>query len=262
MNIQLFSPQFWLWQRVPAKAITFKSLDKEFNFLLMYSLGYICLGYVIGLLIQIQPIPLLGSKNFVQDFWYSVIFKLVFLLIIPAFVYFFKWNYSINDLILDFKPKLKSIILGSLLILFGFFLNAGHLSGIKAQIPLFDDAIIRLALGVILPLMIAGLPEELFFRGYLQTRLEKKWNRVTAILLSSLLFTSWHLPSRFLLSNGIEGQAGDFLGVLMGTGLPVFLVSIFFGFHWSRYRNIVLLILVHWAIDILPSLSSFFGLSI
>lgn len=261
MKIQLFSRQLWLWQRIPAKVISNKSIDKELTFLLIYSIGYVFLGYLIGLLIQIQPIPILGAKNFVQDFWYSVIFKLLCLLIIPTYVYFFKWNYSINDLILDFKPRPKNLILGSLLVLFGFFLNAGHLSGIKSQIPLFDDAVLRLAMGVIFPLIIAGLPEELFFRGYLQTRLEKKWNRISAILLSSLLFTAWHLPSRYLLSNGIEGQAGDFFGVLTGTGLPVFIVSIFFGLHWSRYRNIILLIMVHWAIDILPSLSSFFNVS-
>ncbi|MFN3761521.1 MAG: type II CAAX prenyl endopeptidase Rce1 family protein [Algoriphagus aquaeductus] len=95
----------------------------------------------------------------------------------------------------------------------------------------------------------------------LQTRLEKLWNTPIAILVSGLLFTAWHLPSRFLLANGVEGQAGDWVSILLGTGLPVFLVSCFFGWHWARYRNLPLLIGVHWAIDILPSLSSFFGVS-
>lgn len=260
MKIRLFSRQFWIWQRVPSNDIYFKSLNKELDFLLLYALGYILFGYLIGLLIQINPIPLLGAKNFVQDFWYVIVFKLLFLLIFPAYVYFFKWNYAAKDLILDFKPKPKNLIFGAILVLFGLLLNAGHLGGIQAQYPLFEDSLLRLIIGVILPLVIAGLPEELFFRGYLQTRMEKKWNRMTAIFFSSLLFSAWHLPSRFLLSNGIEGQAGDFYGVLTGTGLPVFVVSIFFGLHWSRYRNIVLLILVHWSIDVFPSLSSFFGL--
>jgi membrane protease YdiL (CAAX protease family) len=111
--------------------------------------------------------------------------------------------------------------------------------------------------GVILPLLTAGIPEEFFFRGYLQTRLEKRWNRVSAILLTSLLFMAWHLPSRYLLSHGVEGQAGHFDQVLLHTGLPVFIISLIFGFHWSRYRNIVLLVLTHWAVDILPSVSSY-----
>jgi len=36
---------------------------------------------------------------------------------------------------------------------------------------------------------------------------------------------------------------------------------LYFGWHWARYRNLPLLICAHWAIDILPSLSSFFGIS-
>lgn len=260
MNVRLFRKEFWLWQRVPAQAIPFKALDREIVFLMTYAIGYIFLGYGIGLLIQNYPLPILGAENFVQDFWYSIVFKIVFLLFIPACVYFLIWKYSIKDLMLDFRPKLKNWILGTFLVLFGFLLNSGHIHRLQEVFPLFEDFWLRITVGVILPLVIAGLPEELFFRGYLQTRLEKKWNRITAILVSSLLFTAWHLPSRFILSSGIEGQAGDFTSVILGTGVPVFLVSIFFGWHWSRYRNIVLLILTHWAIDILPSLTSMFGI--
>ena len=76
-------------------------------------------------------------------------------------------------------------------------------------------------------------------------------------MITSILFTAWHLPSRYLLSQGVEGQAGHFDQVLLHTGVPVFIISLIFGFHWSRYRNIVLLVLTHWAVDILPSVSSY-----
>lgn len=259
MKMAPFSRQFWIWQRVSATDISFHNLEKELNWLISYSLGYILFGYGIGLLVSHYPIPLLGSSGFVQDFWYAIVFKLVFLLLIPGYFFFFRWKYSWRDLNLNFHPALSNWILGASLVLAGFFLNAGHLTQIQAQIQLQDDWALRLIVGIILPLLIAGLPEELFFRGYLQTRMEKKWNRGLAILITSLLFTAWHLPSRYLLSDGVEGEAGNLIAILTGTGIPVFLVSLFFGFHWSRYRNIVLLIVVHWAIDILPSLSSFFG---
>jgi membrane protease YdiL (CAAX protease family) len=129
------------------------------------------------------------------------------------------------------------------------------------QASLVDHPTLRWMIGILLPLLIAGLPEELFFRGMLQTRLEKRWNTTVAILVSGILFTAWHLPSRFFLASGVEGQAGDLASVILGTGVPVLLVSLFFGWHWARYRNIPLLICTHWAIDILPSLSSFFGIS-
>ena len=262
MTGTIFQKSTWTWQRVPASHISFHDLNRELRGLVFYAIAYVVLGYGIGLMVLNYPIPLLDAGDFIQDFWYAVVFKLVFLLLVPAYLFFVHWGYRWKDLTLGFHPKLGNWIWGSILVLFGFFLNARHIPRIQDQFPLFEDAPLRLMVGVFLPLLIAGLPEELFFRGYLQTRLEKKTNRLLAILTSSLLFTAWHMPSRYLLAQRLEGEAGDFMSILVGTGIPVFVVSLFFGFHWSRYQNIVLLILVHWAIDILPSLSSFFQVKV
>ncbi len=245
------------WQRVPASYIRFKKPEEETSFLLGYAIFYILIGYVIGILIQRYPRPMMGSTQFNQDAWYAILFKLFFLLTVPTFVYFGLWKYGIKDLLLGIKPSLRSVLATILMMALGFFLNASHLSKICAHFHEHPDASLRVAVGVIMPLFTAGIPEEFFFRGYLQTRLEKKWNRVFAIILTSILFAAWHLPSRYLLSQGVEGQAGHFDQVLLHTGLPVFIISLFFGFHWSRYRNIVLLVLTHWAVDILPSVSSY-----
>lgn len=249
------------WQRVPAGLIQFKSLGKESGFLLAYSVFYIIAGYLTGLLILWHPLPILGATQFNQDFWYSGIFKMLLLLVIPCTIYFKHWNYGTKDLLLGFRPSLMNSAAALVMATCGFFLNASHITPVRENIGLFPDASIRLFVAVIMPLLSAGLPEELFFRGFLQTRLEKKWGRVVAVLLQAILFTAWHLPSRYLLSSGVEGQAGDFAGVLLQTGLPVFVIGIIFGIHWSRYRNIILLILTHWAIDILPSVSSYFRIS-
>jgi len=249
---------FLTWQRVPAQGIEFKDLRTESLFFLRYAVFYVLLAILIGWLIVKMPLPILGAGEFVQDFWYAIVFKIFFLLLIPAIVYFRIWCYSAQDLLLGINPTTWGWIKGAALIVLGFLLNARHLSGILDQLPEFADANLRLALGIVLPFFIAGLPEELFFRGYLQTRLERLWNAPVAILASAVLFTAWHLPSRYFLASGIEGNAGDLTSLLLGTGVPVFLVSLFFGWHWARYRNLPLLILVHWAIDILPSLSSFF----
>lgn len=252
---------FFTRQRVPAQEIPYKNLKKESWILMGYTIFYFTLAMGIGKLILHSPLPILEAKDFIQDFWYAVIFKFTFLLIIPTVLLFQIWKYKIQDLLLGLIPNTGMLIKGALLVAFGFFLNTRHIPRIAEAFPNFEDAEIRLVIGILLPLMIAGLPEELFFRGILQTRLEKLWNTPFAIIVSSLLFTAWHLPSRFFLANGVEGQAGDLFSVLIGTGLPVFMISCFFGWHWSRYRNLPLLILVHWAIDTLPSLSSFFGVS-
>lgn len=174
MTWTIFSKSTWNWQRVPASSIAFRQLDREVKVLIFYSIAYVLLGYGIGMLVLHYPIPLLGAGNFVQDFWYAVMFKLVFLLLVPGYIIFYKWGYSWSDLTFGFRPKLSNWIWGSMLVLFGFFMNARHISRIQDQFPLFEDAPLRLVVGVILPFLIAGLPEELFFRGYLQTRLEKK----------------------------------------------------------------------------------------
>lgn len=226
--------------------------------LLSYSILYIIAGYVLGLVIAYFPAPILGATQFNQDLWYSGIFKILLLLIIPGYIYFIRWNYLVKDLTLGLKPSVKNFLAIALMVALGFFLNASHLKPLENTIYTFSDATLRLALGIIMPLFTAALPEELFFRGYLQTRLEKKWNRISAALVATLLFTAWHLPSRYLLSTGVEGQAGDWADVILKTGVPVFIIGFIFALHWSRYRNIILLILTHWAADILPALSSYF----
>lgn len=252
---------FFGWQRVKAEAIPFKNLNSESRVLILYSIFYIFLAFVCGKLILHFPMPILGAKDFIQDVWYAVVFKFAFLLLIPSILFFSIWKYKIQDLVLGLKPTGAMLMKGALLISVGFFLNTRHIPRIAESMSSFEDSELRFFLGIVFPLLIAGLPEEFFFRGMLQTRLEKRWNTTLAILVSGLLFTAWHLPSRFLLANGVEGQAGDLASVLLGTGVPVFVISCFFGWHWARYRNLPVLILAHWAVDLLPSLSSFFGVS-
>ena len=246
------------WQRVSSHSINFKSIDKEIVFLLWYAVFYIFAAYFLGLAILHYPIPILGAIQFIQDVWYTIVFKILLLLIVPSIVYFTLWGYKLEDLLLGIKSSARNISAAIVMVMIGFFLNATHLKGIQHNFYNFTNAPILLIVGTIMPLFQAAIPEEFYFRGFLQTRLEKKWNRISAILISSLLFTAWHLPSRYLLSNGVEGKAGDWAQIVLNTGLPVFIVGLIFAIHWSRYRNIVVLVLTHWAIDILPSVSSYF----
>jgi uncharacterized protein len=250
--------QILIWQRVPAGSISFKSIDKETRFFLFYAVFYIIAGYFIGMIIQRFPLPILGATQFTQDAWYVIIFKMGLLLILPGLVYSLVWKYGLKDLQLGLKTTPGNVLGTLLFVSVGFFLNAGHINSLRENIPLFADAPLRILMGILMPLVSAAIPEEFYFRGYLQTRLEKKWNRLAAIFVTNMLFAAWHLPSRYLLSEGVEGRAGDWGQVLLHTGLPVFIIGVIFSFHWSRSRNMILLVLAHWAIDILPSLSSYF----
>ena len=195
------------WQRVTACTIEFDALDKELLILVGYSLFYIAVGFLVGWTIQRYPLPLLGATQFNQDFWYSVVYKFVLLLLVPSFLYFGLWGYRWDDLRLGSRLSLKTIVAAAVMVTLGFLLNASHLKAIEQNYNVVSFPSIRLAIGVMMALLTAAIPEELFFRGMLQTRLEKKFTPLLAILISSLLFTAWHLPTRYMLSQGVEGKS-------------------------------------------------------
>jgi len=75
-------------------------------------------------------------------------------------------------------------------------------------------------------------------------------------VLTVVLFTAWHVPSRYVLAHGVEGEAGNLRSVLLGTGAPVAVVALVLGVGWDRYRNLPVLIGLHWGIDLLPVVGS------
>lgn len=93
----------------------------------------------------------------------------------------------------------------------------------------------------VIQLFINGLPEELFFRGYLLPRLERALKSpVNALILSALLFNASHIPSH--LAQG-EGWSAALLGVfnlMCPTGL-------LWGYLYQRTRSIVPGVLFHTA---------------
>jgi membrane protease YdiL (CAAX protease family) len=145
----------------------------------------------------------------------------------------------------------------------GIFLNSliiGQILGqtIESERLLF----LKIFAAIIIPLVNAALPEEIFYRVILQTRIEKKYGWLASILISAILFALFHFPSRILLASGVEGTAGNVLSIFLHTLAPVFIAGLIFGFLWNRNRNIYLLISLHYGIDLLPSIASFIGIKI
>lgn len=77
----------------------------------------------------------------------------------------------------------------------------------------------------IVMLFVAALPEEWFFRAYLQKRLG---NSITAILVVSLMFTSMH----FITNNSF-------------VSLLVFIPSVFFGWVYKKTDDMVFVVMLH-----------------
>ncbi len=248
-------------QRVPAREMVITRPELEAYGLLAYAFVLVAVSSTVGLLIKYHPMPLFPGTYFTHDLWYVVVFKLVGMLGIPL-IGFYRSGYRFRDLQPKWRITPKTLAWTVAAFLVGFSINNVYIGSIRNNLAsgIFPDAGLRLALGVVVPLISAGIPEEFYYRGLLQTRLEALWGRAAAILVSVLLFTAWHLPTRFLLADGVEGHAGNFASVALHTGLPVFIVGLIFAVLYDRYRSLIPLIALHWGIDTLPALASFLGI--
>jgi uncharacterized protein len=247
-------------QRIPAAQMRNLHPAKELPFLLAYSVFYIALSGCTAQLILRWPHPLMGSPDFLLDYWYFAGFKILFLLVLPAAV-FWRLGYGLLDLVpagLTARDYLWAFVAYCI----GFGINTAHLEGIRTQIHAGTVSQVPLRIGVAtgIALVNAGIPEEFFFRAWLQTRIEQRWGRLCAILGTALLFTAWHIPSRYFLAFGEEGRAGNLPSVLLNTGVPVLVVALALGVLWDRYRRLLPLIALHWGIDTLPLITAIMGL--
>jgi hypothetical protein len=91
--------------------------------------------------------------------------------------------------------------------------TGGRLMGAHIRLP--DTTAL---LYLIACMIMSTLFEEVFFRGYLQTRFEKSFGMILAILLSGLCFALYHIGY-----NNVRGDASELI-TLFGVGV-VFSIS-------------------------------------
>ncbi len=225
---------------------------REARELVLFAVACSLVAWAAAAAVARWPLPLYPGADFTADAWYVAGFKLGFML--GGSLFWLRWRgYGLADVAGDWRPTLRGWLGIGLALGAGVLLNAQHLAPLRDLLRSGVPAT-RLAFGVALPLVSAAIPEELAFRALLQTRLERAGGRLVAIGLSAALFTAWHLPSRFLLSTGVEGSAGDLASILRGTALPVFAAGLVFAAIWDRWRSILPLVALHFAIDLLPAL--------
>jgi len=251
----------WLTrQRIPAAQ--FRAIDprREVPLLVGWSLAYIVLSGCTAQLIRRWPLPVLGSPDFLFDYWYVLFFKIFCLLLVPLFA-FRKLGYRLRDMAPrgltpgDYYWSLAALAAGC-------GINRGYFSGEVQRVreSASGDVFVRIAIAILIALFNAAIPEEFFYRYWPQTRLEQRFGRIAAIAGAALLFTAWHIPSRYFLASGGEGHAGDLGSVVVHTGLPVLLTGLIFGVLWDRHRRLLPLIALHWGIDSVPLAGAILGL--
>ncbi len=253
--------RFFRRQRLHVADIFIKNPARELRVALGFSVAYVLAAVLTGLAMRAWPHPLLGATYLTSDITYIVFFKIGLLLVVPA-IAIRRAGYGVGDLTLGWQPTPGALARLGVLFAIGVFVNGSKLPAISVAASAFapGGAALRIGVGAVLVFFTAALPEELVYRWALQTRIERLWGRLPGILLAAVLFTAWHLPTRYLLASGAEGRAGDLVSVLVGTGLPVFVVGLVFGWAWDRWRNLPALVALHWGIDTLPSIASFLQL--
>lgn len=242
---------------MPTDALAFIDLRRETRDILWFAVLFVGAAVATGLAIRAWPHPVWGATEFLQDAWYVFVFKIGLLLLVP-FALYRRWGYAWRDGLLGWRPTPRALLVVAVSFAAGVVVNAGRWNEIEAGWKAFamSEAAARSGLGVLFAFVNAGIPEEFVYRGLLQTRLEASWGRVPAILVSNVLFVAWHIPTRYLHAHGVEGQAGDLLSVLVGTGIPVGIVGILFALAWDRWRNLPALMAIHAGVDTIPITSS------
>jgi membrane protease YdiL (CAAX protease family) len=145
------------------------------------------------------------------------------------------------------------LLAGALITAFQVFCG-GNAQEVQA---LFRDgrALYLLPLAFVMMLVFAGFTEELFFRGFLQTRLEALTGRPwMALLVSALLFAAYHVP--YTLLNPHWPSYGDLPAALWAAFVNGFSGGLILGgvFLWTRGR-LAACIVLHAAVDVAPAMT-------
>ncbi|WP_217649317.1 CPBP family intramembrane glutamic endopeptidase [Gracilibacillus orientalis] len=172
---------------------------------------------------------------------YFPIFKILLLLIGPVMMFsIYKQKRSKNN-ILSIHSYLKdnqwlypSIVTVVWIILYFFSPLA------NPEVPEYEMDLIVLIIGASFSFLMNSVLEELFYRVWLQTRLEALLGTWPAIMASSLLWAIWHMAIQ-------GGDSADiaFSNVIVNQGV----MGLFLGFLWAKYRNVWVLIIIHGLIN-------------
>src|ERR1700743_1872524 len=105
----------------------------------------------------------------------------------------------------------------------------------------------------------AGLCEEFLFRAVLQTRLTAVLKTEAGeALTGAVLFALAHVPGLYLRGHpGVDGYSSDPIQVTAFTIGVLSPVALLFGTLWARTRSLLLIVLLHAAVDVLPNMPEF-----
>lgn len=202
---------------------------------------------ITGICLPLMLYPYLGHLFLIynNDYLFRLIASEVLKWMVLAIVYFYARKAELNSFLLWPQQKYNAAFyIKFVILLYLLVLGCGVIAHIPTWLGFHDDNSIMLKMNGIIqryPLLLvcvclnAGISEELIFRGYILSRLslffpDKHW----PVFISALIFTSVHLAYKNL-----------------GEVLFVFLFALVFGYHYQKYRNLTVLMIVHFITDLI-----------
>src|SRR4051812_23235411 len=233
----------------------------------------VCLGLVAAYLIWGSVL----SDSLLPANWiasprgkFVVIFarKLIVFVAIPFALFRFLFGYRWRDFGLQWEGlrALKGNHLAVVVILSGAILAFQYFLGLGAA-PIRRGELNAAQLAIGIPLCFiwlfieTGLVEEFFFRSLVQTRCAAWFkSEVSGVALMALLFGLAHAPGFILRGAGVKEALGPNPSVADSIAYAIVILSvggIFFGIVWARTKNLLAVMFIHAATDLLPNLKQF-----
>lgn len=167
---------------------------------------------------------------------YFPLLKIFLLMIGPIIMFYYFEHKGLNNKISDhsYLENNQWIFPGMVTftwIILYFFSPFGSPDG-----PEYQMSFLTLAVGALFSFLLNSVLEELFYRAWLQTRLEALLGTWPAITIASVLWAVWHMAIQ-------GGDSADiaFSNVMINQGV----LGLFLGFLWAKYRNVWVLIIIH-----------------
>jgi membrane protease YdiL (CAAX protease family) len=193
----------------------------------------------------------------------KLLVKLAVFVVVPGFimraVFGRSWaSLGWNRLTAMLRPRhvLAAIVLAAAVCAVNFVVGPGQEITHAAQSVSLVTFIAGMAFTMVWLVIEVGLVEEFMFRGIVQSTVEAfTRSPLAGIFLTGIAFGLAHAPG-LILGRGVDsGLAGDHstLAVLAYSILVLTCASFLVGVLWVRTRNLLLLMFVHAATDLLPN---------
>jgi len=202
------------------------------------------------------------------NFFITLAKKLIVFVLIPFGIFRFAFGYRLRDFgiqrdglrALCGNHLLMVLVVGGALLAFQFFLGNGA-APIREGKFTVGQLLLGLPLCFVWLVIEVGLVEEFFFRALVQSRLAAWFkSEVSGVVLMSLVFGLAHAPGFIFRGAGAVEGLGANPTALEATAYSIVVLAmsgILFGVMWARTKNLIALMLLHAAGDLLPNFAEF-----